>query len=652
MKKYIFLLLVLAGFLVYFPGLTGYFTFDDTNNIIQNPQIQIQEIDIISLKKAAFSSDVNMFGRPISFVSFALNYYFSGLNPYYFKLTNVVIHLVNGFLVFALTGLLLKAHRYHNRVDLDDDSMHWIKLAIAGAWLLHPLNLTSVLYVVQRMTSLSALFSLSGLLCYTYGRARLLNTPLGWVWILSSFLLFTPLAILSKENAALLPAFIFLVEIAFFRFHTSTLWAKRGLIALFGIVVLLPVLFGVIYLVFNPNWLTAGYAIRDFSLTERFLTEMRVLWFYIRLIVAPDLVAMGLYHDDIELSKSLMEPISTLFAVLGVALLLLGGLLGLKKQPVAAFGILFFLLGHSIESSVLALELVHEHRNYLPSYGLLFALFYYLLYPLRHRQSLVLRQAVASILIVGFGTVTFLRATTWGDPVEMKFREVAHHPNSVRANLAVAVFYYAMPALSQRDAEEFYLQAYNYFVKAAELSPSDTLGLFGLIVMDSKRGVAVEESWVRALAGRLLKYPFSANSGNSLSALEGCVSSGYCKLPPDNMATLMQAALHNPSLQGKARAQALFAWSNFLFRVKHQLDESARAAYQAMEATPYDMDNQINLITMLINCQKLLDAQQQISKARQLDGQKLYAAKLDELQQLHDKLSGSASAILESPKAN
>lgn len=623
--------LVLA-FFVYYPGVSGYFLFDDTINILENTSIRIQSLDFSTLKQAALSGDAGNLGRPLSVLSFALNYYFTGLDPYYFKLTNIAIHLLNGICIYILTRQILDSDRKRGFAGLSQEYVCWISLAVTSAWLLHPLNLTGVLYIVQRMTSLAALFTLVGLILYLRGRQQLASGTTGWGWIVASFALFTPLAAFSKENGILLPTFMLCIEFVFYRFQAPSLGVRRALLALFGISVFFPLAVLVIYTIINPAWLTGGYMIRDFTLSERLMTEARIMWFYMQTIVAPNITQFGMYHDDIPLSRGLLEPVSTIFSSIGLLLLTVFAFLVKKRNPIAAFGILFFLVGHSLESTALALELVHEHRNYLPIYGLLLILFYYLLYPLRHVQSLKVRQILAVVFIVIFAGITLLRAIQWGDHLLMKEMAARNHPDSIRSNVDIGALYAALPPSSQVEADEYYRRAYEHFAKAASLSPSDTLGLFGLIGLNSKHQLQIEESWVQALAGRIERHPFAASTGNSLVSLEKCMIIGGCTHSPEIMESLLVAALRNPTLQGKARAQVLFAWSDFQFRMKQDRDAATKAAYQAVAAFPKALDFRLTLITMLINMGEKDEARTQIEETRLLDTKQLHTVALNELE--------------------
>ena len=166
-KLALLLCIIAATAAFYLPGLTGHFIFDDGANIRLNPYLQMSSLDFSTLWQAASTGGSNALSRPISMVSFAVNYYFFGMDPYYFKAVNLSIHLINGILVFFLARLLIMLH-LRIRGEMDDQTASWIGIAVAAIWLLHPFNLTGVLYVVQRMTSLAALFTLAGLALYMY----------------------------------------------------------------------------------------------------------------------------------------------------------------------------------------------------------------------------------------------------------------------------------------------------------------------------------------------------------------------------------------------------------------------------------------------------------------------------------------------------
>ena len=631
---FLFVCSLVLAFLCYRPGLHGGFLFDDNINIVENTYLKIESLDIAPLKAAAVSMGGGISGRPISMASFALDYYFNGPAPYGFKLTNLIIHLLNGVCIFVLSMLVLEIHRRRHAPELSTDRLRWISLAVASAWLLHPLNLTAVLYVVQRMTSLSALFSLLGLIAYLYGRLRQSDGKSGWSWILSAFLLFTPLAVLSKENGALLPAFMLLAEVLLLNFQAPGTGTRYKLATLFAVTVILPVIVLAVYSLYKPVWLLGGYSIRDFSLPERLMTEARVLWFYLRLIIMPDISQLGLWHGGIGILRGLLTPVSTLLACIGLVLMAGAAFLLRKRHPIAAFGILFFLLGHSIESSVIPLEIAHEHRNYLPDYGILLVIFYYLLSPAWHKDTIKIRQALAVILAIFFGAVTAIRAGQWADPRVHPLIEVRHHPDSVRANTEAAYMYVTQPIFSAEQAENNYQLALDHYQKAADLSPNGTSGLLGLVGLNAMRGRPIEERWVQELEYRLEHRSFAPDAANSLMQLEKCLTGGNCSHSPQVMARLLQAALRNPTLSGSAQSSLQFALSNLLVVVMQGRDAALKAAYKALDALPGDPDTRLTLIKFLLNQNRPDDAIKQINRLRQLDDMKIYGRQLDELEKL------------------
>ncbi|HYD91853.1 MAG TPA: hypothetical protein VEA37_10250, partial [Flavobacterium sp.] len=293
---------------------------DDGVNITKNSAIHITDLKTSSLELAAISGNAGLGNRPISMLSFALNHYMSGLNATQFKLVNLLIHLLNGLFVFIFFKLLLTLYQETKGFNSKANTAFLVAVFLAALWLLHPLNLTSVLYVVQRMTSLSAFFVLLGLTLYVLGRKKLLEDKAlqGLILISSSILLVTPLAVLSKENGVLLPIYILLIEVTLLRWQTASDQHRKILKLGISLLAFIPTLLGLLYLVNNPSIITAGYLFRDFTMVERLMTEARVLWLYIYQIMLPNISMLGLYHDDIVISKSLFNPASTAISVFGL----------------------------------------------------------------------------------------------------------------------------------------------------------------------------------------------------------------------------------------------------------------------------------------------------------------------------------------------
>jgi hypothetical protein len=213
-----FLLVSLLTVTVYFPGLSGDYMFDDRANLLQNQQLEFETLDLEALQNAAFSSGSGALRRPVSMASFALNRYFFGIAPFSHKVVNLGIHLLTGAALLLLGRMLLRSYQQYRDPALSEQIVTWLPIVIAGLWLVHPLNLTTVLYIVQRMTSLAALFTVCGLLLYVMGRRRMLAGKHGLSLILAGLLLCGSLAVFSKENGILLPLYMLVLETTLFRF--------------------------------------------------------------------------------------------------------------------------------------------------------------------------------------------------------------------------------------------------------------------------------------------------------------------------------------------------------------------------------------------------------------------------------------------------
>lgn len=625
---FLLLLSLVATFIVYLPGMSGQFVFDDGPNIALNARLEIHDLELVSLKQAAFSFVSGPLMRPISMLSFALNRYATGLDPYYFKITNIVIHLLNGVGIFVLTSLLLCFYRKHYVPGLPTSHPLWVALVVAAAWLLHPFNLTSVLYIVQRMTSLSAFFSIWGLIVFLWGRTRIYEGKSGISLILASLLLFTPLAAFSKENGVLLPLFMLVIEITLFNFQAQKPATQRLLGIFYGLAIALPAILALAYMTMHPEFVLGGYQTRGFSLSERLMTEVRVIFFYLSQIILPNIAQMGLFHDDIVISRNLFQPITTVAALVGIAGLVGAAVLARKRAPLLAFGILFFLAGHLLESTIFALEIAHEHRNYLPMYGILLPLFYYLLRPLHYTGNLRWRQIGAIFLIGLFSFSTFARAEKWGAPFTFAQSEVAHHPNSVRANDGMASVYEHLQTADPQARERNDALALQYYEKAIQLNPNMTHGLFRLIILNSTRGQAINPDWIKELRLRLKNAPFEVDIGDKLYSLVLCQENRLCKLTREEMDSLFEAALSNPGAKGENRSSVLFVRGVYLINVIRDSAAALKIYYQMTEAAPSNLENRLNLIKLLVALKHDVAAREQLIILARTDKLGLYTREI------------------------
>jgi len=428
----------LITFLVYLPGLDGSFVFDDYHNIVRNYQIHVESFTLADISQLFSSADEKthiLLSRPVAKLSFAMNYFIGGLEPYGFKLVNLLIHLLTAWTIFLIVNWIFRADRildnniYH---PVKPDYSRWIALLAAVIWVVHPLNVSTVLYAVQRMTQLSTLFTLLGFAAYL--RCRLSqfenSQATGHLALFTGLFICWPLGMLSKENAVILPLLCLVAEITLFRFVAMSTLLRR-LHQILGLTIFATV----VYFLYNPDFIIGTYQIRDFTLGQRLMTEPRVLWTYVHSLLLPDLARMGLYLDDFPLSTGLLHPVSTLLSIIAWSVVFLSAIILRHRLPILSFSILWFLVGHFIESSFLALEIAFEHRNYLPGIGVILGMSWCasMLYQQQEKLRPVFRLTGICILILLI-TLTLLRNHQWSTAGEHIESEVRHHPLSYRAN--------------------------------------------------------------------------------------------------------------------------------------------------------------------------------------------------------------------------
>lgn len=474
------LLLVMAlAAVLYLPGLNGPWLLDDFYNLgpfLQHATGNAPYRDII------FSNPSGPLGRSVAMASFAANHALGLFDTAALKATNLALHLVNGLLLFALLHALFTRRPPTTRL-----APALLAAILAGWWLLLPLHISTVLYIVQRMTELATLFSLATALAFVHGRIALPAHPgRALALIGASLFLCFPLALFAKESAATILASLVLIELFFFQTRPV-----RPVLTLLALILLASF---VVLALAPPDRLANAYLGREFSLAERLLSQPRALWSYAHSLFLPGGGSVGVFHDDFLPSRSLTLPATTLPALLGLI-----GLVGLALRQAdssrwwpVAFGLAFFLAGHLIESTFISLELYFEHRNYLPSAGLLLAVAVIALNAWPARLSLL--AVVAGLYLALIATTTAQRTFIWGNEALLLETSVINHPHSVGAvtNLGEYLF--------ERDPAH----ALQTVAKAAEAAPasSDVLSL-QLLSMYCRLGMPPPAPLIRASANAL-----------------------------------------------------------------------------------------------------------------------------------------------------
>lgn len=430
------LALALVAYAIYWPGVTGSFLLDDTDNLYP---VQRWLYGDLSFLGALFGNQSGILGRSMAMLTFLLNAQWSGLDPAAMKLTNIGLHVLCGVALFFLARRILR------QVWGNGTRSEWVAGYLALIWLLLPMHVSTVLYVVQRMAQLSALFVTLALLVYLQARARIQERRGGGVLLWLVFPLLVACATLSKENGVLAFLLAFTLEVTLFAPGTG---GKRpaSINWFFLATIALPAVALALVLVFEPARILTGYEWREFTLVERLLTEPRVLFDYIKQILLPYGPKMGLFHENYTISRGLLSPPSTLAALLGCAALIGYAVRIRRTQPLQALGILFFFAAHALESTFIPLELYFEHRNYLASFGvLLFACgaIRFLLDRVGEPTRLFAR--TLPLLAIGIPVVyagaTFMRSGIWGDVELLYLQGVEENPGSVRLRSVIAFHY-------------------------------------------------------------------------------------------------------------------------------------------------------------------------------------------------------------------
>lgn len=391
---------------IYWPGLHGGFLLDDSQNFATLDRYLAGEIEWWGV---LFGTRSGPLARPVSFATFLANALISGKSAFAMKLTNVAIHGAVAWLAFVFLRRLL-AHAWEDRV-----ARHWA-LGIAIAWMLHPIHASTVLYAVQRMTQLSALFTLAALGLYLHARMRLVAgeraTASLWLGVPALIVLAT----LSKETGILAPALVLWVEAYCRRWSVAAVSSPAQLNRFVVALCVAPIVSGLVVFAWRPDLLLSGYETRAFTLMQRTLTETRVLWDYVALLLLPDVERMTLFRDGYTISSGVTRPVATLFALAAWTAVIATGIALRRNLPLLLLGIGIFLVGHALESTIVPLEIYFEHRNYLPSLGVLLALsaaLQPLLRRARPAPGLLRGAGIATCLVLAFAT--HARARTWGD---------------------------------------------------------------------------------------------------------------------------------------------------------------------------------------------------------------------------------------------
>lgn len=581
------LLIMVLVLAIYWPGLTGGFVFDDYQNFVLNQAVHLDELTLSGLARATQSSGAGPTGRPVAQITFALNYWFGGLNPWGYKFISVLIHAVNSLLVLLL--VVLVARLYDPK--LSSKTAGYFGLAVALLWALHPLNVSTVLYVVQRMTLLAGTFTLLTLICYVRFREQLSSLRMSGIvlWLLGLFVLMV-CGIYAKETAILIPLYVLSIEYIAFGFVCENKRRQTIIRGFFFSLILVPALWFVGTTLLDPRWVARMHDGRGYLFSDYLLSQARVLWFYLRSIFIPNISELGLYHDDYVMSDSIFSPPSTLLAVLGHMALICTAWLVRHRYRVLTFGVAWFYFGHALESTIFPLLLVFEHRNYLPSLGPLLIVVWAIC---QVRISEKAKFVVCGFCILVMAALTMVRAEEWGDFIGFSLRQAEKHPASVRANFdagrTLSMLVIKHPELSP----EYAPLAIKYFERAADAPlklPEPYMAVFQLA---SYADIEVPAGFFERLQTVLASERPPINVFYLFSGLRGLYLNERHPLTVEQGVALFESARTNPRLEGLSRGHMLANYALFLREQGLDNKKAQLLAEEAVTLAPGFLDNRI-----------------------------------------------------------
>jgi hypothetical protein len=596
--------------LVYLPGLGGSYIYDDVSFIIANDGVHVTDLVPSHWAAASFSFPGGLHqGRWLGMLTFAANYYFGELDPFGFKLVNLVIHLVNGLLVFLLMRNLLALWRAccrHEATASDSLDDRVAAAVIAGVWLVMPINLTAVLYVAQRLESLSNTFVFLGLSWYAYARLRQWRGEAGAGGLWVSVIVCTGLGVLVKESAVLLPLYAACIEFFIARAQRADGTRSRAVLSLYCVLLLTPLVIGLAWLatwIFGPSTY-----VRSFDSWQRLLSEARVLVDYIQWSLLPRLDVLTLYHDDIQPSKGLLDPPTTLACVIALLALMGIALWQRQRRPLFALGIGWFFCGHALTATVIPLLLAFEHRNYFASLGLAIAVTSLVsLEGFTNRRRIGI--AIGTMIIAFYAFTTWMRAEEWSDPLRLALSESGKRPRSPLAQYERAR---AMIAAGTLNGRPLFDDALLVLQDNRSLPGAGIAYEAALITLTVRGGLPSDPTWWDSIVEKLKKRPPSLGDAQSLEHLSACFVNHDCKDGIDKLGEAFRVAMSHPH----PSAYLLSAHGEFAWRIDHDLALAEREFRAAIEHSPGDSQVRALLVEMLLETGRRAEAKNEIDVLR------------------------------------
>lgn len=565
--------LILAG-TCYYASLGSHFQLDDQANLGSLETIS----DRTSMIDFILGGTAGPTGRPLSLLTFALQAEQWQNGPDAFLRVNIFIHLLNALLLAFLVRQLFVI-----RGD-DRQQASLTGYVVASVWVTLPLIATATMLVVQRMTTFSALFVIAGLAAYLVARAQVDRTPRRALWLMAISLTgASVLATLAKESGLLLPAYVLVLEATLLRRPPSVspaTWRAWSAVFLW-----LPALVVVGYLFSRLDYPDYMIQFRGFDAKERLLTEAQLLWVYLSKALVGFAGRLGIYQGDIAVVRSLWSP-AALLAVSSWVVLAIGAITWRRRYPLLALAVLWYLAGHSLESTTVPLELYFEHRNYLPIIGPIVALMATLILHSDRVRTIALRVIPLVVLVNALFLYSF--ASLQGDPRVAARYWAIKHPDSIRA---------VSNLLTYQLTEESTEQAVETIRDFTSRNPDyATLRIQELNLLCMTRPEELEPETVAEVRAQLADSALAFVAATMLLELHATASEGQC--PAVSAETVMGMAEDlraNPRYAGNPRYNMIHY--SLLATMQQQFDD-VDAAIEHLH-TAYDYLPSEDVILMM-----------------------------------------------------
>lgn len=566
------------------PGVHGGFIFDDIPNLVGDPDWKVRSLDPARLSKALSAGLASGTTRPLAVLSFAINHYFSGMDPFPLKVTGLALHLLNSLLVFVLCRRLFSMAATVENRDWRLGSV--AAAATALGWAVHPLQASTVFYVIQRMEIGAATGILAALLCYIAARrprpGASRSERLGWFAASLAAWLF---GLGFKQTALLTPLYCLLLEVFLLRFTDAAGQRQRWLTHAYQLGVA-AALMAFVLKIAPDAW--QQYGARDFTPVERLLTQARVLVMYLGQIVLPAPDRFRFYYDDFPISHGLLDPWTTVASVVLLAALASTAIAVRRRMPLVGFGIAWFFASHALTSNIIPLEVAFEHRNYLALLGILVAVVG-LCARVLARLTTEARATIMALPLLYLGLIGTLEARVWANPVRLATTLESRSPGSVRASYEFGRMMYLFSS-DDRNSPAFSI-AVREFEHASRLPSSSLLPEQGLIVAMASQGLPVPQRVWQRIDEKLAQRQADPDMLSALHGVLECRISNQCKF--DDV-RLQETLIH--ALQANPDSATLYTmYANFAWNVMGDRTLAIELMEQAVQLAPEDAQLQTNL---------------------------------------------------------